>query len=64
MERYSASAIDALGRILLKREIRKKLHWETGDKIAIYHVDKNTLILQLAEAIDQQETKAIFMSEK
>ena len=39
--------IDELGRITLPKEFRTKLHWETSNKLAVYHTD-NLLILKLA----------------
>ena len=39
--------IDELGRITLPKELRTKLHWETSDKLAVYHTD-NLLILKSA----------------
>ena len=46
-EDYPACQIDELGRITLPKEFRTKLHWDTSDKLAVYHTD-NLLILKLA----------------
>ena len=61
MERHPDRTIDGLGRIVLSNEIRAKLSWEPGDKIAVYKVDKNTIILQSTEKNATWESKAIFL---
>ena len=64
MEHHSAVPVDELGRIRIPSEIRRKLGWTTTDQIAIYHVDKNTLILQLADKDIEWESSAIFMTSR
>jgi len=41
--------MDELGRIVIPSEIRAKLGLGEGDTFAMYYVDGNTLMLQLAE---------------
>jgi len=36
-----------LGRIVLPNSLRKDFNWESGDNIAIYALDKNTVILHM-----------------
>ena len=52
MERYSARVIDELGRITLPSELRGVLSLTAGSKVVVYHVDINTIILQLEDKID------------
>ena len=58
MELLATKKIDELGRISLSEKSRNEMGWATGDTIAVYHVDKNTLILQLSEKYPGQ--KCIF----
>ena len=62
MEKYSARAIDELGRFVLHSEIRKALDWNTGDKVAVYVVDENTVILQKAEKKLKEQQAITFTS--
>ena len=48
MENQYLHKIDGLGRILLPREVREGLGWETGDILGMRKEDSK-LILQLAE---------------
>jgi len=45
MERYRDCIVDELGRIVLPNTLRKDNDWKTGDNIAVYVVDENTVIL-------------------
>ena len=54
MERMGSRTIDELGRILLPNELRAKYGWDTGDTLALYYVDNNTLMLQLSEKNAEQ----------
>ena len=45
MERYSARTLDELGRLSLHSELRKRLGFETGDKLSLKVVD-TIVILQ------------------
>ena len=49
MELLISRKIDELGRITLPSELRNKLGWETGDELALYSVDRNTMLVQLTE---------------
>jgi len=49
MNRIGTRVIDELGRIVLPSELRKKYGWGERDTLSMYHVDDNTLMLQLAE---------------
>ena len=49
MERIGTRTIDELGRIILPKELRAKLGWDEKDTLAMYYVDDNTLMLQLAQ---------------
>ena len=40
--------IDELGRIVIPSELRKE-GWCKGGTVSMYHVDNNTIILQLSE---------------
>ena len=62
MEKYSARAIDELGRIVLHSEIRKELGWDFEDKIEVYLVDANTVILQKKVSNKQNKDEAIIFS--
>jgi len=55
MELLVSRRIDDLGRIALPCEIRKKLGWGECDVVSIYHVDNNTLMLQLQEKCKNEE---------
>jgi len=47
MEQKFTATIDELGRIVLKKDIRSTLDWETGDKITMSLGENGTIILQL-----------------
>ena len=47
LEDCTTCAIDELGRVNLPNVLRKKLCWDTSDKVAVYHTD-NLIILKLA----------------
>ena len=49
MENIGTRTIDELGRIVLPSEIRVKFGWGERDKLNMYYVDNNTLMLQLVE---------------
>ena len=49
MKRICTRRMDELGRIIIPSEIRAKLDLGEGDTFAMYYVDGNTLMLQLAE---------------
>ena len=49
MENIGTRTIDELGRIVLPSEIRAKFGWGERDKLNLYYVDNNTLMLQLVE---------------
>jgi len=43
-----------LGRVVLPNEIRAKFGWGEKDSLAMYYVDGNTLMVQLAEKYQGQ----------
>ena len=49
MKRICTRTMDELGRIVIPSEIRAKLGLGEGDTFAMYYVDGNTFMLQLAE---------------
>ena len=60
MERYNAkTVVDELGWITLPSKLRKTLGWDPGSEFAIYHADKNTLILQkvITEEDKEEQTR-------
>ena len=48
MKQLGISKIDDLGRLRIPGELREVLGWGVYSDIAIYYVDGNTAILQLA----------------
>ena len=54
MERLGTRTIDELGRVALPNEIRAKFGWSEKDSLAMYYVDGNTLMVQLAEKYQGQ----------
>ena len=54
IERYSNRKIDELGRLILPSSLRKDMDWDTGDSIALYALDKNTVILHMSEECRQE----------
>ena len=55
MKRICTRTLDELGRIVVPSEIRAKLGLEEGDTFAMYYVDGNTFMLQLAEKSPQKK---------
>ena len=55
MQPMGTRAIDELGRIVLPSELRAKFGWGEKDKVTMYYVDNNTLMLQLAEKYPGQK---------
>lgn len=54
MERLGTRKIDELGRVVLPSELRAKFGWGEKDSLAMYYVDDNTLMIQLAEKYQRQ----------
>ena len=55
MERIATRTVDELGRIVLPSELRAKYGWGEKDKLSLYYVDSNTLMLQLEEKYPGQK---------
>jgi len=61
METKPTSAIDALGRVVIPRELRAKLNWRERDNLSFQLVDGNKVILELSESqpnVSETETPA------
>ena len=49
MELLVSRKIDEMGRFVLPSALRKKVGWNDGDTLGVYHVDNNTVILQVTK---------------
>ena len=46
LEKLGTHTMDELGRVLIPRKIREQLGWKDSDKLAMYCLDENTLLLK------------------
>ena len=46
LENIGVHTVDELGRILLPRKIRETLGWKESDRLAMYKLDEETLLLK------------------
>ena len=50
LENVGVRAIDELGRIVLPRAVREKLGWKDKNRITIYYLDEEALLLKFDSA--------------
>ena len=46
------ATLDDSGRLEIPAQIRVRNNWEVGDKINVYHVDHNTVMLQAVRVLN------------
>jgi len=64
MERFGGMGIDPMGRVVIPRQLRETLGWNYDDKLSMYLVDNNTILVQRRDFLPEVKSSTIMQADQ